>query len=74
MACFSLEDDDYGDMFMTQNCSQVGCASQDIIPSQESVSFEGNRFNTSPRQPQYENISNDEDFDLPSSPPMPSQR
>ena len=60
MSVFSLEEDDYGDIFITQNCSQP----EDICEMLETNSqedFQGARFGAHP--PVYEDISDDDDFE-----------
>ena len=70
MSVFSLEEEDYGDTFITQNCSQPENACEILESSQDP--FEGIRFKST--QPLYEGISDDDDFEIPLSQVSPATR
>ena len=77
---FSLEDDDYGDLFITQTPSQVNNFNVDLDKSEDELlcigddkaKLESKGISTVKplRDPQYSDISDSEDladFDIPSS-------
>ena len=79
MDLFSLEDDEYNDMFITQNCSQSqSLVGGECLEYSQEAPIIGKIFSdcSTPKTPRpvYEDISSDdEDFDMAMSPPMPSR-
>ena len=78
MELFSLEDSDYNEMFITQNCSQTQPlrGGEGLEYSQEAPII-GKIFDTNPEPktppPVYEDISDVDDFELSTSPPLPNR-